>query len=390
MTQRAIPTAARAAHESGRSPRRKLLFVDSIADWGGGQKWCLETAAALSARGHQVHLAVERGGSLARRARAAGLFVRELRLSRAGGGPAGWALRRECRAAGIECIVANVGRDVRAGALAASACSARLVQRRGIERPLKRDPFSRWLYRRLVACVVANCEAIRAGLSAEECGFPAQRCRVIPNAVNVPENPTGDGRRLRRALGLGDGPVAACISRLAPMKGHGVLLEAWRSVVRRRPDARLLIVGTGVLESALRRQVEMASMSTSVHFAGFVPDLQDWFAAMDVLVLASVRDEGCNNTLLETMARGRPAVVTRCGGLPEQVESGQSGWIVQPDDPAALAEALTESLTNPDERARRGARALELARERYAPERVLASWESLFEELLAPGAGLSR
>jgi glycosyltransferase involved in cell wall biosynthesis len=174
------------------------------------------------------------------------------------------------------------------------------------------------------------------------------------------------------------------------MKGHGVLLEAWRSVVRRRPDARLLIVGTGVLESALRRQVEMASMSTSVHFAGFVPDLQDWFAAMDVLVLASVRDEGCNNTLLETMARGRPAVVTRCGGLPEQVESGQSGWIVQPDDPAALAEALTESLTNPDERARRGARALELARERYAPERVLASWESLFEELLAPGAGLSR
>ena len=143
----------------------RLVLLDSIRPWGGGEKWVLETARTLAGRGHAVHVAAARGSELAERAREAGLSVHEL------GGVLG--LARLLRQERTEVLVANVGRDVRRGALACllARVGTRLVQRRGIARPLKRDPLNRWLYGgSRVARVVANCGAIREALLEERWG----------------------------------------------------------------------------------------------------------------------------------------------------------------------------------------------------------------------------
>ncbi len=369
------------------------MLFDSIRTWGGGEKWCVETATALRARGHAVAIACARGSALLERARDRNLetFV----LARPPFGAL--LLARYLARAPFELVVANVGRDVRLGAAACALSGARLLQRRGIARPLKRDPLHRFLYRRSVRRIVANCEAIRARLLEGALFLDPARVVVVPNAVELPgPEAVPEIARVRAELGIeASAPLVGAVGRLSPMKGLRHLVEAWASM---RADAsadsaagraHLLLVGEGELAAELRTDVAARGLPASVHLTGFRRDAAAILAGLDLLVVPSVRDEGASNTLLEAMAHGRPAIVTRCGGLPETVGEGVGGLVVPPGDAEALAAALTRLLSRPEERLTLGRCARERARERHAPDVVAARWEELLAEVAAedrPGA----
>jgi L-malate glycosyltransferase len=363
----------------------RVLFLDSIAEWGGGQKWCVDTALCLRARGHFVRIACNAGSELERHARERGLEVVSV------GRASVFKLARELRRARTQIVVANVGRDLRLAAAATRLVPAVLVQRRGIARPLKRGPLTRWLYTRGVERVVANCGAIRAAMLSSVDFLEPERVVVIPNAVDTARTELSDGRALRAELGLGAHTCAVgAIARLAPMKGHVHLLRAWKHVVGQALDAVLLVAGVGVEERALHELAAALELGTSVRFLGFRRDLDELHAALDVLCLPSVRDEGCNNTLLESMAHAKPAVATLCGGLPEQIVHEQSGLLVPIADERALAQALSRLITNPALRVQMGACARERARTLFSFETVSAAWEQLFFELRAHGTSSAR
>jgi len=167
------------------------------------------------------------------------------------------------------------------------------------------------------------------------------RYAVIHNGVDLGHFRTADDtvRRAARArLGVpADAPLAVCVGRLTRQKGQDVLLSAWETVVRRCPQARLALVGAGDLMPALR-----ARPVPGVSFAGAVPDVRDWLAAADVVVLPS-RWEGLPLTALEAMATGRSVVASDVAGLAEIV-SPEIGALVPPVRSDPLADALLRRL----------------------------------------------
>ncbi|MFP5318572.1 MAG: glycosyltransferase family 4 protein [Acidimicrobiia bacterium] len=144
-------------------------------------------------------------------------------------------------------------------------------------------------------------------------------------------------------------PQVVYVGALEPTKGVDVLLSAWPAVAERVPGAQLVIAGDGSRRSALEAMAARLGPETNVRFAGRLPRpavarLLDESA---LLVLPS-RSEGLGRIVMEAHARARPAVGTAVGGIPEQIVDGETGVLVPPDDPAALATAVAGLLADHD------------------------------------------
>ena len=186
-----------------------------------------------------------------------------------------------------------------------------------------------------------------------------------------------------------EGPIAVCVGRLCRQKGQDVLLRAWGPIPERVPGARLVLVGDGPERAALEALAATLPHPASVVFAGPVEDPRDWYAAADLLVLAS-RWEGMALVPLEAMACGCPVLLTDVAGARECLERGESP--VPVDDPAALREALVARLADPVGCLGAGARARSRAVERYdvrdTVSNVAAVYRSVLDGHRIPGAVL--
>jgi glycosyltransferase involved in cell wall biosynthesis len=145
------------------------------------------------------------------------------------------------------------------------------------------------------------------------------------------------------------------VARLRPQKAHERFLRAFRTVRDRLPDARAVLVGDGPLRHELERLVDELGLASAVRFVGAVADTRPYLAEATVVALTSPY-EGSPNALLEAMASGRPVVATAVGGVPELIEHGREGLLVEPTD-EAVASALTELLCDPESASRMGTHA---------------------------------
>jgi len=214
--------------------------------------------------------------------------------------------------------------------------------------------LSRWLWRQADAGIAIS-EAIRRFAIAYE-GVSPQKIHTIhygldPASVHAPP----DARtRLRQELGLpADAPLVGSVCRLIEQKGLDNALDGFAQVVAEFPAAHYAIAGDGPLRGALEAQAARLGVADRVHFLGWRADAPAIFAALDVL-LAPSRWEGFGLVFLEAMALGVPVISTRVSAIPEVIADGETGWLVPPDDPAAIAGALRAALADPDERCRRG------------------------------------
>lgn len=165
---------------------------------------------------------------------------------------------------------------------------------------------------------------------------------VRPEAISVIP-PGVDLARFRPARASAE-PVVLCVRRLEQRMGIDVLLRGWPAVLAEHPGARLVIVGTGTAEAALRAQAE--PLGASVRFAGRVRDaeLSGLYAAAALTVVPSIALEGFGLIALESLAAGRAPVVTACGGLPDSVRDLDDSLIVPAGDAEALAARLVAAL----------------------------------------------
>ncbi|MFF3855108.1 glycosyltransferase family 4 protein [Micromonospora sp. NPDC002575] len=334
-----------------------------------GCLWTLPQVDELRRRGHEVIAILPPGpGALRERLRERGVETLDspfdFRFRPTLGAVRGlWRLRRLLR--GLRLDVLNY--HLYAAALAARIAAFRLPLRRVhmvagplyLESPVVR-PVERLLWRLddLIICCTQHISTHYQAL-----GCPPQRRPVAqygvdlghfdPARVRTPGPAASARASVRAELGLDDDVFVVLMvantyspKRIAfagqNIKGHDVLLEAWRDFRAAHPRSRLLMVGVGFTEAGeahRRGLMDRFADDRSVVWLGRLPDLRPYFLAADVNVTPSL-SEGSNGVVREASAMGRPSIVSDAGGLPEAVDDS-FGWIVPRGDPAALREALS-------------------------------------------------
>ena len=231
---------------------------------------------------------------------------------------------------------------------------------------------------------------------------PAARARCISNGIDVAHYATAPDPAVIRAyrelwrIPLGR-PVIGGMGRMASgrVKGFDLVLLAAQALETRVPDVEVLMVGDGPRRPFLEEIAKRLGLQERVHFVGASDDVRIPLAAMDVFVFSSRWPEGFGLSLVEAMAAGKPVVATRVGATQDIVEHGQSGWLVDPEDPLALAEGIARLLNDAAAASRLGSLAQMRVRELFSLDRMVDQIEAVYREVvesiptpLARGSGL--
>ena len=227
-------------------------------------------------------------------------------------------------------------------------------------------------------------------------GVPAGKVTRIVNGVDAerfhpPGHPAPLGvarRRDRDSLPEAGFPpdalVVGTVLRMETVKDPMNLARAFVAALARRPDLwprlRLAMVGSGRLHDDVRAYLRDTGTDALAWLPGHRDDTPEILRALDLFVLPS-RAEGISNTILEAMATGLPVIATRVGGNPDLVVEGETGTLVPPENPEALADAILAYAADPALRQRHGARARELVEERYTLDRMVQQYMDVYDSV---------
>jgi len=243
--------------------------------------------------------------------------------------------------------------------------------------PLRRL-LDRELVGRLADAFIAVAEEDRRKMIEVE-GVDPDKIRLIPNGIADPE--PGDGEAVRRELGIPENaPVIGVVCELRAQKALEVLFAAAAQLRHELPELRVLVAGDGPEREGLGQEARRLDLDGTVQLLGIRRDVPALLDALDVAVLSSDY-EGSPLSVMEYMAAGKPVVSTRVGGVPELVEDGVHGLLVEPRDPGALAAAIGRLLHDPAEARRLGEQGRERQQRELSLDAMVRKIEDLYEEL---------
>ncbi len=379
---------------------KRILFASWYTGLGGGETDLLNLAAALDKRRYEPHLLVPREGQLTQRWREAGNPVHRLRYR----GASTWflpALWARFPAAGrmrqllLEQEIDLAHSDYHSLPLLAPAA-------RQLRLPLvftlwgwwfKPKPWQRAFFRRIPA-TVARSIAIRDGYLGEPPFMPPERLPVVYPGVDTERfSPAIKGASLRAELGIApDAPLVAMAARFQRVKGHHIFQDMARLLARQNEAARFIVAGDDVFGVAADKRYREAILdswradpvlSERLHYIGFRADIERVYAAADVVVCASLFESfGIAN--LEAMACGAAVVSTNRGGPAETIVPGETGLLLPPKDPKALAEATASLLNDAESRRRLGTRARRHVVERFSIAASVDAYRRVFDGFTRP------
>jgi len=217
------------------------------------------------------------------------------------------------------------------------------------------------------------------------CGVPSTRLSVIRNSARLAafenRDPSARGRLLSFFPHISDiSHIVLAAGRLSPEKGFGVLVEAAATICRDNPRIGVVLFGEGVLRLELEKRVAALGLVNRFVMPGFRTDLDSLISAADVVVLPSFT-EGLPNVALEASAAGVPVVATAVGGTPEAVVDGETGYLVPPGQPVAIAAKISELLRDEDLRSRYGVAGTERMRSQFTFEAQATEYLGLLERI---------
>ncbi|MBI5015094.1 MAG: glycosyltransferase family 4 protein [Deltaproteobacteria bacterium] len=372
------------------SDRLSILHLAHVRWFNAEAQYALDLALEMRRQGHRVGFLAETASPAAAKAKEAGLQVfEEDGFGKKGAGSfsvlaAGHRLKLLLRSGGFDAVECHRPEGLPLIALACRLAAVPLVRVRGDMRPARRDPFNRWLHRRLLAAVVASNTAVEARLR-ERLG-PLPRLMTIHGGVD-PERftPEGPAAAVREDLGLpAHAFLVGILGRLGSVKGHGDFLAAAREVLDAPTEAAFVVLAKepSAREAELRAEVDGDPLLRGrVGFLGHCPDLPAVLRAFDLGVVASTGSEANCRVGLEWMASGVALLATRVGVLPDLVAEGETGHLVAPGRPEALAEKIAALSARPSEARRLGAAARRRVLDRFTLARCAEAHAALLGSL---------
>jgi|Deesub1362A_J573_1020465.scaffolds.fasta_scaffold00162_22 glycosyltransferase involved in cell wall biosynthesis len=212
--------------------------------------------------------------------------------------------------------------------------------------------------------------------------FPLERIHCIPNGIDPPTS--RHPSITRDTVGVAkDMPLIGTVARLHEQKGVDILIDAAHIILKKGIRMGVLIVGDGPLKDELILRAGQKELGNNVRFVGFQRDVYGYLSLLDVFVLPS-RWEGFGLSIIEAMATGLPVVATRVGGIPEVVEDGRTGFLVEKDDAHALADRIIYLLRNPLARREMGHRGLERYHSTFSATTMSRRYQEVYRFIEGP------
>lgn len=212
-----------------------------------------------------------------------------------------------------------------------------------------------------------------AGLSLRRIGVPNAKIRVIRNGLSDPALGLNTNDRATTGDNIG------IVGQVGEWKGHEDLVDAFALIADKHPGARLHIFGDADREFIRRvgERSESADIAMRVIWHGYIADRSKIYKILDICVTPSRTEDPLPTTAIESAFFGLPVIATRKGGLPEIVVDGETGFLVDAQAPAQLADRLDRLLASADLRRRMGAAARERAMRRFSHERFISDFQRL-------------
>ena len=251
------------------------------------------------------------------------------------------------------------------------------------EGPPRHRQLRRWLSRRCASVTCVSRDALEAARDQDR--IDPRRLRLVYNGIDTDQVKAALGQReaARAELGLEpDAGVIISVGRLSHEKDYATLLAALTEPAWGQRPPVLLLVGDGPERGALEARAQELGLGERARFLGERDDVPRLLAASDAFTLSSL-SEGVSMALLEAMAAGLPVAATRVGGTPEVVLPGQTGLLVPPQDPQALAKALGGLLSDPELARRMGSAGAARVEEHFSLAAMSRAYAELFRQALA-------
>lgn len=363
----------------------RILHTESSTGWGGQEIRILSEMRGMLDRGHELMLLTPESAEIypaAQRLRIPVVAVPMLKKRL----PPLLALRRwlEQHGRGFSVINSHSSTD---SWLAAAACASLrrqppIVRTRHVSTAINNHATTRWLYRQATAHIVTTGEALRQQLHRDN-SIPLSHTTSVRTGIDLKRYRPLPQAACRTALGVAARPALGILATLRDWKGHDDLLDAWATLRADFADWQLLIIGDGPRREHLEQRVAQMNLADSVRLVGNQDNVPEWLNCLDLFALPSFGDEGVPQGIMQAMACGKAVVSTPVGAIGEALQRDETGLMVEPRNPKALAAALARLMGDSALRERFGNAGLIYAQSHFGLDIMLDRMEAVFRQVIA-------
>lgn len=353
-----------------------FCFLNTVNEWGGGEKWHLETASYLHAKGHVVIVIAQLDSVLSKRASAAGITVHSVKLSNLSilNPFLINSLVRVLKKNRVESIVLNLSRDLKCGGVAAKIAGVEnIIFRRGSDRPVRNYFINRLIYQKVISYVLTNSQATKNAILSNGVSLVSpDKISVIPNGIdtaayiNKSYNPVRDKKDSVFTI--------AALGRLVKQKNFEFLIPVALSLKKRGITFRILIGGEGTQEEQLKSMVTENNLEKEIEFLGFLDNPKDLLMSVDIFLLPSLW-EGFGYVLAEASLCTLPIVAFDISSNGEVVDKS-SGFLTPPHQVRPFCDKIEYLFLNPEKRIEMGQAGRKFVKKNFEASQIFERTEA--------------
>jgi glycosyltransferase involved in cell wall biosynthesis len=355
-----------------------LLIINSAKEWGGTEKWALYTAHGLAAMGHTVFFGC-RGEMFKERALSQNVVFVQFPLVNNADISTILKIRTFINKNKIDIVIPSKQREYFLAGIAAKLTKAKVAGLYGIDRAIHN--LRNWIvFCKLFNIVFVNAKKIIEVLSHTK-AFDTNKCKLVYVGVEPISLSDTIRKRSRQSLGIADHEICLMgIGRVAPQKGFDYAIKALALLVKKLPNVKLVLIGSGEIDRHRQLAVE-SGVVDKVVFTGFRDDIHELVQAMDIFWLPS-RSEGIPNTMLEAMSAGKPVVAFEIAGVAEIIKNGENGYVVPFENIDLFYSTTATLIENPSLMKQIGDKGYTTVRTEYSMEKMCKDTERFLMEIV--------
>jgi glycosyltransferase involved in cell wall biosynthesis len=356
-----------------------ILHTESSKGWGGQENRTLQESIGIRKLGARVLILCQPDSMLYEQAMTEGTEVRTCKMRKSYDFSAIKYILKLINTENINVINTHSGKDSFLAGIAGRISRRRpiVVRTRHLALPIT----SRVTYSMLPHIVVTVSAYVRQYLIKE--GISPENVVAIPTGINLSKfNPESATDNLRDQLGLKeDIPIVGTIAILRIKKGHRVLLEAIPLISKEIPEAVFIFAGEGPQKRNILNRINSLNLSNKVFLLGMRRDVSNILKSIDLFVLPTLQ-EALGTSFLEAMAMEKPVVGTNVGGVGEVIKNGVNGYLVEPNNPATLSEAVIKILRNKKRARMMGIEGRKIVEQNFTVEKMCERMYELYSSLV--------